>query len=165
MGDHDSEELYQAQSELELHQKFMDGEINSVKSKLDTHNQQTTDQIKLLEKSIGEIKDMATRALHVSIGVDGRNGLRGSIEAISKDVASMIKDFEILKSTAKSYTETKSLLLQLFSVSAAAVVAQLCGIVWYFASQHSRQEVMREDLNRVILSIEKIKEEAVPKKS
>lgn len=165
MADIDSEELQHAQSELEIHQKFMDNEINSIKAKLDDHNYQATEQIRVLERNVAEIKDMATKALHVSIGVDGRNGLRGSLENISKDVASMIKDFEILKSSAKSYVETKALLLQLFSVSAAAVVAQLCGIIWYFASQHSRQEVMREDLNRVILSIEKLKEEAAPKKS
>lgn len=164
MADHDSEEILHAQNELEIHQKLTDNEINSIKTKLDIYNHQTSEQIKVLEKSVTEIKDMATKALHVSIGVDGKNGLRGSLEAISKDVTSMIRDFEILKSSAKSYLETKRLLLQLFTVSAAAVIVQLCGIVWYFSSQHSKQEVMRDDLNRVILSIEKLKEEVPAKK-
>lgn len=120
---------------------------------------QTTEQIKALEKSVEEIKDIAVRALHVSIGVDGKNGLRGSLENIVRTMGDMTKDFEFLRSSAHSYLETKNLLLKLFAVSAAAVIFQLCGIVWYFASQHSRQEIMREDLNKVIIHVEKIRED------
>jgi hypothetical protein len=159
----ESSHTHYSHTELEMQQKYMDNEISTIKNKLETWNYQTGENFKALEKSVAEIKDMATRALHVSIGVDGRNGLRGSLETIIKDMNGMSKDFEFLRSSAHSYVETRSLLLKLFAVSAAAVVVQLCGIVWYFGSQHSRQEVMREDLNKVIGYIEKMKEDTLKK--
>ena len=91
--------------------------------------------------------------------VDGKNGLRGSLESLVTHVTAISKDFEFLRQAAHSYNETKTLLFRVFATSAIAILIQFGGAVWCVASLHAKQESIREDLNRVLMHIDRKHEE------
>jgi len=153
------QELFESVTELESNRKVTVAELDSMKIKLESNALTVQEQLRGLERSVLDIRDMARDAKHISVGVDGQNGLRGSIATLTKDVNSMTQDFNFLRQTANNYTETKNLLLRLFVTSAVAVIVQFGGAVWFVSSLHSKQESIREDLNRVIRHIDKINEE------
>ena len=151
--------------DLQNNYKSLVNEIDAVKIRVESNALTVHEQLRGLERSILEIRDMARDAKHISVGVDGQNGLRGSIANLTRDVTSMTQDFNFLRQTAQNYTETKNLLLKLFVTSAAAIIVQFGGAVWFVSSMHSKQETIREDLNRVIRHIDKIYDDAASSKN
>ena len=143
-------------AELQSDRKVTVSELDSIKIRVESNAITVQEQLRALERSVLEIRDMARDAKHISVGVDGQNGLRGSIANLTRDVNTMTQDFNFLRQTAQNYNETKNLLLRLFMTSAVAVIVQFGGAVWFVSSLHSKQESIREDLNRVIQHIDKI---------
>ena len=154
-------ELFESVSNLESDRKVTIAELDSIKIKIESNALTVQEQLRGLERSVLDIRDMARDAKHISVGVDGQNGLRGSIASLTRDVNSMTQDFNFLRQTANNYTETNNLLLRLFVTSAVAVIIQFGGAVWFVSSLHSKQESIREDLNRVIRHIDKVNDEQV----
>jgi hypothetical protein len=99
---------------------------------------------------------MARDAKHISIGVDGKNGLRGSLELLVKDMSGMTEDLEFLRQSAHSYNETKAVLLKLFATSAMAILIQFAAAVWCVSAINARQDSIRQDVNRVLTLIDKL---------
>jgi hypothetical protein len=96
--------------------------------------------------------------MHISVGVDGRNGLRGSIANLSEQMAVLVKEFGYLKETAHSYVEMKELVMKFFATAAVGLFFQFAAAIWYFSGQHQQQQSMRDDLNKVISYIDKQQE-------
>ena len=153
-------DIVTALAELQSQKKLTDSEITNIKVRLETDTHNTHEQLKNLEKSVSQIRDMARDAYVIGVGVDGKNGLRGSLESLARDVTRITEDFEFLRQTAHSYVEIRSFLLRLFVASAATILLQFGGAIWYASSQYSRQESLRNDMNRVISYIDKRSEES-----
>lgn len=113
------------------------------------------EQIQKIEETLLEVRDIARDAKHISIGVDGKNGLRGTLQKLSEEVEYICKEFTLLKDAADNYKEAKHFVLKLFTASLAAVLVQFSGAVWYLSGQHSKQEALREDVNRLMAYIDK----------
>lgn len=152
-------ELTGAVNALESDRKVTVAELDGIKIRLESNALTVQEQLRSLERSVMDIRDMARDAKHISVGVDGQNGLRGSIANLTRDVNSMTQDFNFLRQTANNYNETKNLLLRLFVTSAVAVIVQFGGAVWFVSSLQSKQESIREDLNRVIRHMDKMYDE------
>jgi hypothetical protein len=142
---------------LRAQRDILDEELEDIRKIVNDNEAITQAQFKSLEKTVNEIRDNARDVMHIAVGVDGRNGLRGSIDTLSANVNNVIRDFEFLKNAANNYNETKSVLLKMFATSAIAVIFQLMAGVWYIATEHNKQQTMREDLNRVIAYIERVR--------
>ena len=140
--DNDNQSLAIASAELQLEQE-------GIKKRLDN-----------IETTLKTVQDQARDALHVAIGVDGRNGLRGSLNTLVSDVSKITEALHGLKQHAGDYAEMKSTLIRMFVASAFTMLCQFGGAVWFVSSLHSRQENMREDLNRVLAILDKRYEEA-----
>jgi hypothetical protein len=108
-----------------------------------------------LEKSVSEIRDMARDAKHISIGVDGRNGLRGTLDHLSKDVGKLTEDMHLVKEAANNYNSNKAFLYKLIATSFVTVIIQFGGVVWYVSANHSQQQALRNDVNRIISYVDK----------
>lgn len=136
--------------ELQMQRRIADNELNAIKINLEQSITASKEHFRVLENSVAEIKSMARDAMTVSVGLDGKNGLRGSLEHLTKEFSSLPRDIEFLKQTANHYLDMKSLLLRLFATSFAAIFLQFGGAVWYVSEQHVKQEIIREDLNKVL---------------
>lgn len=136
--------------ELQMQRRIADNELNAIKINLEQSIAASKEHFRVLENSVTEIKSMARDAMTVSVGLDGKNGLRGSLEHLTKEFSTLPRDIEFLKQTANHYLEMKSLLLRLFATSFAAIFLQFGGAVWYVSEQHVKQEVIRDDLNKVL---------------
>ena len=147
-------------TEMQAQQKVFEDELEELKIKIEANNLTNQEQLRNLERAILEVRDKARDAMHITIGVDGKNGLRGSLETLVRDVTSMSESFSVLKSSANSYSEMKTLLLRLFAASAMTIMCQFGGAVWLVSSLHSKQESMREDLNRVLAILDKRHDDA-----
>lgn len=142
-------------TELQGQQKFTDSELNKVKSSLEESTTNTQEQLKSLEKNVADIRDMARDAKHISIGVDGRNGLRGTLDHLAKDVGKLKEDVEFVKEAAHSYNGMKVFFSRLLIASFATVMLQLAAAVWYISAQNAKQEALRSDVNRILSHIDK----------
>ena len=158
-SEHNQLSIMAALSDLQSHKKVTDAEISNVKIRIDSLSSTVKEQVSNLERAVLEARDKARDAMHVSVGVDGKNGLRGSMETMLRELTSMSEDFTVLRQTAQNYTETKDFLLRLFVSSAVAMFIQFGGAIWFLSSMHNKQENMREDLNRVITYIDKKSDE------
>lgn len=147
-------------ADLENQKKLIDLELNNIKLRMDTLIASNNDKLDALDAAVAEARERARDAMHVSVGVDGKNGLRGAMEILLGNVTSLSKDLEFLRQTAHSYTETKTLLARLFTSTALALFLQFAGAIWFVSALHSKQESIKEDLNRVLLYIEKQPQEA-----
>lgn len=136
--------------ELQTQRRLADSELNAIKTQLEQSIQSSKDHFKTLESSVAEIKSMAKDAMTVSVGLDGKNGLRGAIEKLTQEFSNLPKDVEFLKQTANHYHEMKSMVIRMFMASIAALFVQFGGAMWYTSEQHNKQEVIRRDLNRVM---------------
>jgi len=148
-------------ADLENQKKLIALELNNIKLKMDNLIATDNEKLDALDIAVSEAREKARDAMHVSVGVDGKNGLRGVMEILIRDVANMSKDIEVLRQTANSYTETKTLLARLFTSTALALFLQFAGAIWFVSALHSKQESIRQDLNRVLLYIEKQPTETV----
>ena len=133
-------------TELQGQKKLTEVEL----SKLGETILDTKDHLKELEKSVSEIREMARDAKHISIGVDGRNGLRGTLDHLAKDVRNLAADLEIVKKAADDYVGTKSFLSKLVVASFMGILGQICFAVWYVSAQHTQQEVLKADVSRLL---------------
>lgn len=142
-------------TELQSQKKLTDAEITNIKIRLESYIATTQEQFRLLGATINEIRDMARDNKHITIGVDGNNGLKGTLASLVKDVNSMAKDFEFLRQTAHSYVEMKTWLIRLLITSVAAIIFQFAGAAWTLNMQASKQDAFKEDLNKVVAFINK----------
>lgn len=142
-------------TELQAQQESLKQKVEDLNIKSEATNIALKAKIESIEKNIAEVRDQARDAMHISVGVDGKNGLRGSMQSLLDDVSSMSESLQVLKQTANDYAEMKTLLLRLFAASAMTIICQFGGAVWFVSSLHSRQESMREDLNRVLTILDK----------
>lgn len=147
-------------TEIQAQQKSFEEELEEFKIKIEANSIANQEQLRKLESAILEVRDKARDAMHISIGVDGKNGLRGSLESLVRDVTSMSESFNDLKQSVSGYSDMKSLLLRIFAASAMTILCQFGGAVWLVSSIHSKQESMREDLNRVLAILDKRGHEA-----
>jgi hypothetical protein len=97
-----------------------------------------------LEKSVAEIREMARDAKHISIGVDGRNGLRGTLDLLARDVSKLAADVDFVKKAADDYIGLKSFFTKILVGSFMGIVTQVCFAVWYVSAQHTQQEALKE---------------------
>lgn len=141
--------------QLQNQKAGISAEIDNVKQKLITFTADTNQNMKTLEESIQEIRDMARDVMHISVGVDGRNGLRGSMHTLTEQVHVLVKEFNFLRQTADSYMEMRSFVLKFFATAAFGLFLQFAGAIWYFSGQHQQQQALRNDLNKVLSYIDK----------
>jgi hypothetical protein len=106
---------------------------------------------------------MARDAKHISIGVDGRNGLRGTLDNLVKDVSKLSSDVEIVKKAADDYVGTKAFLSRLVIASFMGVMGQVCFAVWYVSAQHTQQEAMKQDVTRLLARMDRQADANSPK--
>ena len=144
--------------QLQNQKLLRDAEIDMIRQKLTTIDADINENIKSLEFSISSVRDMARDAMHITVGVDGKNGLRGSMANLSEQVAVLVKEFGFLRETANSYVEMKDLILKFFATAAIGLFFQFAGAIWYFSGQHQQQQALREDLNKVLSYINKQQE-------
>jgi hypothetical protein len=144
--------------QLQNQKLIRDAEIDNIRQNLSNMTLETNETLKALEASVSSVRDMARDAMHISVGVDGRNGLRGSIANLSEQMAVLVKEFGYLKETAHSYVEMKELVMKFFATAAVGLFFQFAAAIWYFSGQHQQQQSMRDDLNKVISYIDKQQE-------
>jgi hypothetical protein len=144
--------------QLQNQKLIRDAELEALRDKLTSISTETSDSIKDLENSVTIIRDMARDAMHISVGVDGKNGLRGSISTLSEQVNVLVKEFAFLRQTADSYVEMKNLILKFFTTAAVGLFFQFAAAIWYFSGQHQQQQAMRDDLNKVLSYVAKQQE-------
>jgi hypothetical protein len=144
--------------QLQQQKLVRDAEIEAIKHRISNISDDTGESIKSLETSVAAIRDMARDAMHISVGVDGKNGLRGSIATLSEQVNVLVKEFSFLRRTADSYMEMRDLVIKFFATAAIGLLAQFAGAVWYFSGQHQQQQSLKEDLNKVLIYIDKQQE-------
>lgn len=145
--------------QLQNQKLLRDAEIESIREKLEEISTETNDGLKSLESSVASVRDMARDAMHISVGVDGKNGLRGSISTLSEQVHVLVKEFSFLRQTADSYVEMRQMVLRFFATAAIGLLAQFAAAIWYFSAQHAQQEALRQDLNKVLSYIDKQQQE------
>ena len=150
--------------QLQNQKLLRDAEMDTIRQRLTVLDTAVNENIKALETSISSVRDMARDAMHISVGVDGRNGLRGSIANLSEQMAVLVKEFGFLKETANSYMEMKNLVLKFFATAAIGLFFQFATAIWYFSGQHQQQQALREDLNKVLSYVDKQQELSKPSK-
>jgi replication initiation and membrane attachment protein DnaB len=138
-------------TELQGHKKLTDSEISKIEETIiDTKN-----HLKELEKSVADIREMARDAKHISIGVDGRNGLRGTLDHLAKDVSKLAEDVDFVKKAADNYVSNKEFLTRLLTASFMGIVGQVAFAIWYVSAQHSQQEALKADVTRLLARIDR----------
>jgi hypothetical protein len=150
--------------QLQNQKLLRDAELEVIRQKLDTIYSETSESISSLENSVSIVRDMARDAMHISVGVDGKNGLRGSISNLSEQLHILVKEVGYLKQTADSYMEMRELVLKYFATAAIGLLVQFAGAVWYFSAQNQQQQGLRQDLNKVLIYIDKQQEAPKPLK-
>lgn len=142
-------------ADVDMHKKLLDMELNNIKTRMDSIIETGKTQHEALDRIVSETRERVKDALHISIGVDGKNGLRGNMELVKTELLGISKDLEFLRQAAYSYNSTKQLFTRLFTSTAVAIGIQLMGAIWFVSAMHSKQEAIREDLNRVIVHLDK----------
>jgi hypothetical protein len=150
--------------QLQNQKLLRDAELEVIRQKLDTIHSETSESINSLENSVAIVRDMARDAMHISVGVDGKNGLRGSILNLSEQLHILVKEVGYLKQTADSYMEMRQLVLKYFATAAIGLLVQFAGAIWYFSAQNQQQQALRQDLNKVLVYMDKQQETSKPLK-
>jgi len=114
-------------------------------------------KIKTLENELKDTRDIARDTLHIVVGVDGKNGIRGTLYDVNTSVNKIKEDFLFLRETANNYKELKSTIGKFLLTSSLAFVLQFAGVVWFFAREHASVEHLTVQIKKVIEDIEKIK--------
>lgn len=148
---HFQQEVITSITELQGQKKLTDVEI----SKLEETTSDTKDHLKSLEKAVSEIREMARDAKHISIGVDGRNGLRGTLDNLTKEVAKLSADVQTVKKAADDYVGTKDFLKRVILGSFMGIVGQVTFAAWYVSAQHTQQEAMKADVSRLLARMDR----------
>lgn len=149
-SNHFNNDVISSLTELQNQKKLTETAI----SKLDQAILDTKDHLKELDKSVSEIREMARDAKHISIGVDGRNGLRGTLDHLAKDVSKLASDVEFVKKAADDYIGLKSFFTKLLVGSFMGIMTQVCFAVWYVSAQHTQQEALKADVTRLLAKVD-----------
>lgn len=150
--------------QLQNQKLLRDAELEVIRQRLDTIYSEATESISSLENSVSIVRDMARDAMHISVGVDGKNGLRGSMSNLTEQLHILVKEVGYLKQTADSYMEMRQLVLKYFATAAVGLLVQFAGAIWYFSAQNQQQQALRQDLNKVLIYIDKQQETLKPSK-
>jgi hypothetical protein len=142
-------------ADLKTQKSLTDAEITNIKIRLESYIATTQEQFRTLGSTITEIRDMARDNKHITVGVDGNNGLKGTLEILVRDVTTMTKDFEFLRQTAKGYEETKNWFARVLVTTFIAIGLQFIGSVWTMNMQNNKQDTIREDLGKVMAFVNK----------
>ena len=146
--------------QLQNQKILRDAELEVIRQKIDTLSSETAESISFLESSVSSIRDMARDAMHISVGVDGKNGLRGSMNNLTEQLHILVKEVGYLKQTADSYMEMRQVVLKYFATAALGLLAQFAGAIWYFSAQNQQQQALKQDLNKVLIYMDKQQENA-----
>lgn len=150
--------------QLQNQKLLRDAELEVIRQRLDTIYSEATESISSLENSVSIVRDMARDAMHISVGVDGKNGLRGSMSNLTEQLHILVKEVGYLKQTADSYMEMRQLVLKYFATAAVGLLVQFAGAIWYFSAQNQQQQALKQDLNKVLIYIDKQQETLKPSK-
>jgi hypothetical protein len=161
----DQHKLICLQADLDMYKRLLDMELANLKTRMDSIVEVGKTQHEALDRVVKETREKVTDAMHISIGVDGRNGLRGTIEAVKTELSAISRDLDFLRQAAHSYNSTKQLFTRLFTSTALAIFIQLMGAIWFVSAMHSKQDALRDDLNRVLMYIDKQQQRYEPAKS
>jgi len=164
-GRPDQHKLICLQADLDMYKRLLDMELANLKTRMDSIVEVGKTQHETLDRVVKETREKVTDAMHISIGVDGRNGLRGTIEAVKTELSAISRDLDFLRQAAHSYNSTKQLFTRLFTSTALAIFIQLMGAIWFVSAMHSKQDALRDDLNRVLIYIDKQQQRYEPAKS
>jgi len=154
----DQRSLLSLKADVDMLKRLMTMEIDSLKTRVENITDTTKLQYQDLERTLNDTREKVRDALHISIGVDGQNGLRGTMNTVRSDLSAITKDLEFLRMSAHSYNSTKQLFTRLFTSTAVAIFIQLMGAIWFVSAMHSKQEAIREDLNRVLTQVSNIQQ-------
>jgi hypothetical protein len=113
-------------------------------------------KIKTLEHELRDTRDIARDTLHIVVGVDGKNGIRGTLRDVNTSVNKIKEDFLFLRETANNYKELKGTIGRFLLTSSLAFVLQFAGVIWFFAREHVVVEQLTVQLKKVIEDVEKI---------
>lgn len=130
----------------ELHEEHFNHQLGKVQVQLDK-----------LEETIIEVRDLARDAIHICIGVDGHNGLRGTLHKLTSEVELISKEFADVREATKSNKESRLNLTKFLAASALVLITQFATAVWYMSAQHSKQENLRNDVDRLAAYVEKLR--------
>jgi hypothetical protein len=112
-----------------------------------------------IEKELQDTRDIARDTLHIAIGVDGRNGLRGVITELSSAVAKMQEDLIFFRETAKNYKELKASIGKFLLSSSLIFIVQFAAVIWFFAGEHSTKEHLKYQVTEMYNQIKEIKQQ------
>lgn len=116
--------------------------------------EQLKDHIDCLDKELRGVRDTARDVLHVAIGVDGRNGLRGNQEKQSVILQQLVENYQLLKDHVDGSKNLKDILVKAFLGMFIYGIVQICGVTWYLASEHaSLRELVKSTsaLQKIVL--------------
>jgi hypothetical protein len=161
----DQHKLICLKADLDMYKRLLDMELTNLKTRMDSIVEAGKTQHEELDRVVKETREKVTDAMHISIGVDGRNGLRGTMETVKAELSAISRDLDFLRQAAHSYNSTKQLFTRLFTSTALAIFIQLMGAIWFVSAMHSKQDALRDDLNRVLMYIDKQQQRYEPAKS
>jgi len=160
------EDISKTQAQLDTARKLTEMELENMRRQMEQTDLRTTKRLEDLEESVKDVSkelrassQQIDKVLHICIGVDGSNGLRGNVGSLNAKVDAICRDFEYVKQTAKNYNDMKSWLVKFCISSSLAFLVQFGGGVWFFATMHSHQEATRSDVNKTMTLTETLKEQ------
>jgi hypothetical protein len=112
-----------------------------------------------IEKELRDTRDIARDTLHIAIGVDGRNGIRGSLNDLTTSVDRIKEEFLFLRETANNYKELKGTIGRFLLTSLLAFVIQFAGVIWFFANEHNAKENIKIQITAIIEDVKQLKQE------
>jgi hypothetical protein len=116
-------------------------------------------KVNQIEQELKQTADIAIKTWHVSVGVDGKNGIRGSLNDLTLSVNKIKEDFLFLRETANNYNEIKSGIGKFLLGSSLAFIIQFAGVIWFFAVDHTEKEHLTHKIEAVIKDVENFKKD------
>jgi hypothetical protein len=110
-----------------------------------------------IEKELRDTRDIARDTLHIAVGVDGKNGIRGSLRDLTHSVNKIKEEFLFLRETANNYKELKGTIGRFLLTSLLAFVIQFAGVIWFFANEHNAKENIKVQIIEIVEDIKQIK--------
>jgi hypothetical protein len=125
-------------------------------------NEELEAKITRIEQELKSTRDIARDTLHIAIGVDGRNGIRGSLNDLTHSVSKINEDFLFLRETANNYKELKGTIGRFLLSSLLAFVIQFAGIIWFFANEYATKENLKLQILSVLEDVRELKKTTKP---
>lgn len=102
-----------------------------------------------VEKLVGEVRTagvVARDSMAITVGVDGKNGLRGNVSTMRTDVDRISHDVTVMREILENSQALKKLLIGTVSGAVMFGLVQIIGITWFFSSEHAAQESLTRDV-------------------